>query len=231
MKNGIFSLAFFLSLILTSSVTFSQENEKPFTHTLQINAGYRGLVNTSDIGGLNPSWYNWSGNDCLNLIPSYELGYKNKFFAKLRYANYYYSRRLSIRYNEVYYVDGTEYPDYFYPDLIYSIVENIDRVDVLSVVFSYNFLNKSKRNHLKLGFDIGYGLETSIKGLDYGVNWREKMDFATYKNLLNLGIELSYKHYLNKHFAIGVETGFGYLVCKGYCENPANLMLNCSYTF
>jgi len=230
MKNGILSLTFFLCLTFASSVSFSQENEKLFTHTLQINAGYRGLVNTSDLGA-EPSWYNWSGNDCLNLIPSYELGYKNKFFAKLRYANYYYSQRLSIRYNQVYDVYGSEYPPYFYPDIYYSIVENIDRVDVLSVVFSYNFLNKSKRNHLKLGFDIGYGLETSIKGLDYEENWREKMDFATYKNLLNLGIELSYKHYLNKHFAIGVETGFGYLVSKGYYENPANLMATCSYTF
>lgn len=230
MKNRILSLTFFLSLILSSSVSFSQENEKIFTHTLQINAGYRGLVNTCDLGA-EPSWYNWSGNDCLNLIPSYELGYKNKFFAKIRYANYYYSKRLSMRYNQVYYVNGTEYPDYFYPDIIYTIVENIDRVDVLSVVFSYNFLNKSKRNHLKLGLDIGYGLETSVHGLYNGVNWREKMDYASYKNLLNLGIELSYKHYLNKHFAIGVETGFSYLVSKGYSENPANLMATCSYTF
>lgn len=230
MKNRILSLALFLCLILSSSVSFSQENEKIFTHTLQINAGYRGLVNTPDIGGASPSWYNWSGNDCLNLIPSYELGYKNKFFAKLRYANYYYSKMLSIRYNQVESVDGTN-PLFYYPDLIYTIVENIDRVDVLSVVFSYNFLNKSKRNHLKLGLDIGYGLETSVHGLYNGVNWREKMDYATYKNLLNLGIELSYKHYLNKHFAIGVETGFSYLVSKGFCENPANLMATCSYTF
>lgn len=57
MKNGILSLAFFLCLIIESSVSFSQENEKLFTHTLQINAGYRGLVNNSDLG-VNPSWYN-----------------------------------------------------------------------------------------------------------------------------------------------------------------------------
>ena len=208
MKFRTISLVLLFCLMFSSIVCFSQNDGKKFTHTIQTTLGTRSLSHQND-----DRIY---GNFYLNLIPSYELGYKNKFFVKLRYANYYYDK---IQWIDLEPQGGVlTQTTYLYP-----ILEQKQRIDVYSIVLSYNILNRVKRHNLKLGLDMGCGF-TKLYG-----DMRYKQDDKN--NLIELGLELSYKFYINQHFAIGAEADFGSLSRVGYETQNLGLNATLSYTF
>lgn len=153
----------------SSSCKFKKED---LSHTIQTQVGYRWID-----GFLG--FYDFK----TNLIPSYEIGYKNKCFAKLRYITF------SDTYN-----DNTYLADY---DYMLPIREQ--RFNLFSLVLGYNFLNAQSNHLLKLGLELGYGFDR-LKYEDKHID---------YYNYFGIGGELSYKYFITDNIGIGGEINYG----------------------
>ena len=134
---------------------YSQEAKKhKFTHSLTENVG---MIFKFNLEG--DSFYPsvTGGYSLLNFIPSYELGYNNMFFLKLKYRN------LENETNHFYY--GGYY-----------------RSDAYSVLISYNLLKKTSSNSLKIGF--GYSLlnvvDKSLLPSSYYENYQKNFVLAEF---------------------------------------------------
>lgn len=177
--TSIALLVFFLSL---AQMGFSQNktstskeiSSKDFNHTIQTQLGYRWI-----------DGYLGSYSVKTNLIPSYELDYKNTYFAKLRYITY------SEDYTgNIYLVDYN----------VYNPIRST-RLNLFSLVLSYNFLNTNSSHILKLGLDLGYGLN----------NMLFEGDIREYYNYFGVGGELSYKYFITDNIGLGGEINYGYV--------------------
>lgn len=193
------------SFFLVSITGFSQGkgshlqriNSKTFTHTFQTQLGFKW------VDGFLGNYDFWA-----NFLPSYEIGYQNKYFAKLRYVTFYEDYR---DYNvETYLVDYAIYKPMKY-----------QRFNLFSLVLSYNLLNPDSDHILKVGADLGYGVD-KLKFRD---------NSKAYFNYMELGFELSYKYFFYENFGIGAEANFGY-VFGTYLSKPTyGIGLTFSYRF
>ncbi len=173
-----FLILLFLSITFSG---FSQEEKKhKFTHTLTENIG---LVYKLELDFLDvyPSIHdNYS---LRNLIPSYELGYNNKFFLRLKYRN------LTSKFYE------------------YTNTEVVSKYDAYSIAFSYNLYDDSSPHSVRFGagYYVANFMEKTI-GID-GPN----RSTPTYDNRMkysNLLLTWSYVYKLTPHFSIGTDIDF-----------------------
>ena len=200
MKKQLITSALLICLSLCSQMAFSQnkndgssqEQQKIFSHTIQTQVGYR------CIDGFMGDY-----NILTNLIPSYELGYKNKYFAKLSYITFFedYSGFIYL----------TDYN-------VYQTVKNT-RFNFFSLVLSYNLLNCQSKHILKAGLDLGYGFNNVL----YDGNKRN------YYHYYGLGGELTYKYFLTKNIGIGAELNYGYVYRKDIELPKIGINLTFSY--
>ncbi len=182
-SRKVVSVLLLLCLLSFSKLGFSQDessnsckfNKEDFSHTIQTQVGYRWID-----GFLG--FYDFK----TNLIPSYEIGYKNKYFAKLRYITF------SDTFN-----DNTYLVDYHY---IVPVREQ--RFNLFSLVLGYNFLKPQSNHLLKLGLELGYGFDR-LKYEDKHIG---------YYDYFGLGGELSYKYFITKNIGIGGEINYGYVI-------------------
>ncbi|NCC18913.1 MAG: hypothetical protein EOM29_08255 [Bacteroidia bacterium] len=174
---SVLLLVFFLSF---SQIGFSQSEssnsckfkKEDLSHTIQTQVGYRWID-----GFLG--FYDFK----TNLIPSYEIGYKNKYFAKLRY----------ITFSEKY--SGNIY----LADYDYMLPIRDQRFNLFSLVLGYNFLNAQSNHLLKLGLELGYGFDR-LKYEDKHID---------YYNYFGIGGELSYKYFITGNIGVGGEINYG----------------------
>jgi len=203
MKKQLFTSAMLVCLFLFSQMAFSQSDnkastqgqQKVFSHTIQTQAGYRWID-----GFLGD--YNF----LTNLIPSYELGYKNKYFAKLRYVTF-----------------SKDYTGYNYLTdygLVYQPVKST-RFNLFSLVLGYNFLNSQSKHILKGGLDLGYGFDNVL----YDGYIRK------YYHYFGLAGELSYKYFITYNIGIGAELNYGYVFRNDMYFPTSGLNLTFSYRF
>lgn len=167
-----FLILLFLSITYSG---FSQEEKKHnFTHTLTENIGFISKFNLENKGGypsINGAY------SLLNLIPSYELGYNNKTFLKLKFRN------LTNETNS--------YQLYL-------------RQDAYTALFSYNLLNKNSNHSFKSG--LGYTLVRHVeKYVNYDMNGNELPASYEKESLNNFLVALSYSYKVTPHFAFGFD--------------------------
>lgn len=191
MKNRVKLFLVVCTFIISSFTCFSQENNgNIYSHTLQTNISYRYTIG-------HPA-EKLDANSLLNFIPSYELGYKNMFFAKFRYLNCNY---FQMNKNDI----------FFYGREGVNNLKITERLDAFTFTLSYNFLNKSPRHILKTGINIGYYFSTSrtlsIDPFQYN-SYYDSIQFTNH--LLGFGLECSYKYQISTHFAIGAEIDYAF---------------------
>ncbi len=184
-------------------IGFSQEEkkEKLFSHTISNNIG---IIIPLDLDwGYYPyPTFDGTKYSYLNFILSYELGFKNMVFAKLKFRN----------------LRNTYYDDYpFFRENNYS--------DAYSIIFTYNTLwKKSKKLLLKVGqgFSI-FNWHTKYERLDGYGNYlsTEYSNHNSFGFLVSLG--LSYK--IIENFAVGLDIDLYYLILF------REYSLSFSYTF
>lgn len=171
MKKFVFVLLF---LCIAFSGVSQEEKKHNFTHTLTENIGLIYKFNLQ-CDGFYPSIS--SAYSFLNLIPSYELGYNNNMFLKLKFRNV----EDNIKYDRGY-TRNNEY----------------------SVLFRYNVLKKTSSHSLKFG--VGYALLSGIeKYVDYDENGQDlphRYERFTKNTFL---IDLSYSYKVTPHFAFGFD--------------------------
>lgn len=179
-SKKVISVLLLVFLLSFSQMGFSQSessstckfNKEDLSHTIQTQLGYRWID-----GFLG--FYDFK----TNFIPSYEIGYKNKYFAKLRYITF--SEKYS---GNVYLIDY----DYLLP-------VRSQRFNLFSLVLGYNFLNAQSNHLLKLGLELGYGFDR-LKYVDKHID---------YYNYFGVGGELSYKYFITDNIGIGGEINYG----------------------
>jgi hypothetical protein len=165
---------------------FSQENKR-FSMTIQTNIGlYSSYYN------YNSEWKQHSGKMLVNLIPTFEVGFKNKIFIKAK------------RYNLARATAQWTYETWFF-DIRDTITDTVSRRDDLYAVgVSYNFLNKRSDMSLKAGIDLGIVYEKNAD--KYSWLWFHLSD----NNLSPyIGLDLEYKYFITKHIAVGVDGMWG----------------------
>ena len=179
-SKKVISVLLLIFLLSFSQIGFSQSEssssckfkKEDLSHTIQTQVGYRWID-----GFLG--FYDFK----TNLIPSYEIGYKNKYFAKLRY----------ITFSEKY--TGNIY----LADYDYMLPIRDQRFNLFSLVLGYNFLNAQSNHLLKLGLELGYGFDR-LKYEDRHID---------YYNYFGIGGELSYKYFITDNIGIGGEINYG----------------------
>lgn len=179
-SKKVISVLVLIFLLSFSQSGFSQSessnsckfNKEDLSHTIQTQVGYRWID-----GFLG--FYDFK----TNLIPSYEIGYKNKYFAKLRY----------ITFSEKY--TGNIY----LADYDYMLPIRDQRFNLFSLVLGYNFLKPQSNHLLKLGLELGYGFDR-LKYEDKHID---------YYNYFGIGGELSYKYFITDNIGIGGEINYG----------------------
>lgn len=179
-SKKVISVLLLIFLLSFSQIGFSQSEssnsckfkKEDLSHTIQTQVGYRWID-----GFLG--FYDFK----TNLIPSYEIGYKNKYFAKLRY----------IIFSEKY--TGNIY----LADYDYMLPIRNQRFNLFSLVLGYNFLNAKSNHLLKLGLELGYGFDR-LKYEDKHID---------YYNYFGIGGELSYKYFITGNIGVGGEINYG----------------------
>jgi hypothetical protein len=178
-----------LVALFMCGVAVSQEKEKKFTLSIQEN-----VVSFTDIMLLTNKSYvsldDINNTILLNYIPSFELDYDNKYFARLRF-NYLRTDKSIIEENGGCFKSfphNALKTTYKYDHKFYSS----------SAVLGYNFLNESKAHRLKVGVILG-GVYADTKGENYGSR------FETYSWHFQVGGELSYQYFLpNTNYRLGL---------------------------
>lgn len=179
-SKKVISVLLLVFLLSFSQIGFSQSEssssckfkKEDLSHTIQTQVGYRWID-----GFLG--FYDFK----TNLIPSYEIGYKNKYFAKLRY----------ITFSEKY--TGNIY----LADYDYMLPIRDQRFNLFSLVLGYNFLKPQSSHLLKLGLELGYGFDR-LKYEDKHID---------YYNYFGIGGELSYKYFITGNIGVGGEINYG----------------------
>ncbi|MBP1631116.1 MAG: hypothetical protein H6Q15_2009 [Bacteroidetes bacterium] len=203
--NKIIHILLFFAISLTG---FSQEEkEYRFTHTLTESVGL--FYNYDNLFGKEYSFSVWEKYGLINLIPSYELGYNNMLFAKVKVRNFEYYKGSTTEFND-------------YPNNLKLIKDESNR-NAFSLVLGYNFLKKNPKHSLRLGAGLSCLRSYSKEELVYP-NRTDSHKVVQYKYLLNL--ELSYRYMISKHFGIGAEF-------ENYGVTSSKYFLNgtLSYTF
>ena len=186
MKKAILAL-----ICMFGGICYGQQESRTFSHTLQEEIG---IFEASYNDYLHQDLYNikW-----INFIPAYEIGYKNKVFAKIRFKNL------------IHVEEEKEIWRFFAPSSS-RVVE--EKLDMMSLVVSYNYFSCQKHT-LKAGIDFGYCWHelTTAAGNEFN------------DKLWSLAIEASYKYNFNPHFAVGVQGGYGFMEVK---QNPIHGLLD-----
>jgi hypothetical protein len=178
-----------LVALFMCGVAVSQEKEKKFTLSIQEN-----VVSFTDIMLLTNKSYvssdDISNTILLNYIPSFELDYDNKYFARLRFNYLRTDKSIVEEYGGCFksFPHNALKTTYKYDHKFYSS----------SAVLGYNFLNESKAHRLKAGVILG-GVYADTKGENY-----ESL-FETYSWHFQVGGELSYQYFLpNTNYRLGL---------------------------
>lgn len=161
-------------------LSFTQEKaKKRFSHTIAQNYGVivqfqlGPNIITPSIDGTNYKF--------LNLIPSYEFGFNNMFFAKLKFRN------LRNHYYMSYYSQETDY------------------LDAYSVIFTYNILRKHKTRMLQVG--TGYSLMHIHSKNTYIDQYGNKpsVEYAEDFKFHHFIIAISSTQKITQNFGVGIE--------------------------
>lgn len=197
-----------LLLLAISFKGYSQEEKKHrFTHTITENVGLFIDVKNSNF---TCKLLGYKGYGLINLIPSYEIGYNNTYFARFKVRNIDFNH---IEKNQYYiYADG----DYLNNNSIYSHYTYF--TNAYSLIFARNILNPQSKHILKLGLGLGCLSRGSRTEYDNKVSYH-------YSNSADLIVGLSYRYILNKHLGIGIESDW-------FIDNlDFDLNATLSYTF
>ena len=162
-----------LVCFLSFNINAQEVKEKMFTHSLTENLGIIRSFQLDDI----PTYPSLNGiYSLLNLIPSYEFGYKNKVFLRLKFRNLENTKRIS----EIY-----------------------GRFDAYSIVLNYNFLKRNSKHSLKIGsgYVLGdYHDKTFYYNNNGGIEYYHGNDIENH-----FLFTLSYLYKLNNHYSFGME--------------------------
>jgi hypothetical protein len=204
-----------LVALFMCGVAVSQENEKKFTLSIQ-----ESLLPFGDITYFTDNFYheievNYPNDIYLNYLPSFELDYDNKFFARLRFnvlkAEF---QPLFISQKSIFPEDGNE-----------IIIEYFDEITTsTSLVLGYNFLNKSKAHRLKASAILGAAYIYPKGAVSVPIQIEKPWHFQ-------VGGELSYQYFLpstNYRLGLGASCEFSY-VNGLYSPHFLNFNLNVSY--
>jgi len=190
-----------LILLSFSSNSFSQtNNQNEFSHTI---AHDFGIIIPFMLDSYEPKpSFDGSAYSALNFIPSYELGYRNMFFGKVKYRN--------LRNREIYFDDISEEKEY---------------LDAYSIIFSYNTLWMKDKLALKVGAGYSiFNVHTVKSGFDNNsqVNYKEHIQDIKYANFV-FSVSLTKK--LSKNFVVGLDIDlYDLIICRDYS-------LSLGYTF
>jgi len=179
---------FILLLLAISFKGFSQEEKKHrFTHTLTESVGL--FYNNDNFLFDQYSFSVWENYGLINLIPSYELGYNNMLFAKVK-----------VRHFQYYDETSTEIYTLLPSDI--KAIRMVENSNAFSLIVGYNFLRKSNKHSLRLGA----GLSCLRSYVNFELIYPNRTDsYRGVQYIYQLNLELSYRYMINKHFGIGAE--------------------------
>ena len=187
-----------LVALFMCGVAVSQENEKKFTFSIQEN-----LLPFGDITYFTDNFYhdievNYPNDMYLNYLPSFELDYDNKFFARLRF------NVLKAEFRTRFIIQKSIFPE----DGNEIIIEYFDEITTsTSLVLGYNFLNKSKAHRLKASAILGAAYIYPKGAVSVPIQIEKPWHFQ-------VGGELSYQYFLpstNYRLGLGASCEFSYV--------------------
>jgi hypothetical protein len=170
-KNVLIILCCFLSY----NINAQEAKEKKFTHSLTENFGTIlkfQLDNMPNYPALNGDY------SFLNLIPSYEFGYNNKVFFRLKFRN------LENESNSF---------------------EIYRRFDAYSIVLNYNLLKRNSKHSFKIGagYVLGHYHDKTFYEYNEEINYNYGKDIENH-----LLFTLSYLYKIDNHLSFGIEADF-----------------------
>lgn len=189
--------------ILLLICCLSNAKAQNITHTLQFKVfgSY-----SADFGqgfakeDLNLSVLNYGVNNWLwNLIPSYELGYKNKWFFKLQHTG------MGSMENGIYYVD-------YIGESGTIPIQYREQMHYLTLYASYNlFPSQWEAHRLKLGIGPGFYI-----GVSKVIDRRDKKEIVETSRPYGaaFGLQLSYQWLFRENLYIGAETNYIQSIAK-----------------
>jgi hypothetical protein len=134
----------------------------------------------------------------LNYLPSFELDYDNKFFARLRF------NVLKAEFRTRFIIQKSIFPE----DGNEIIIEYFDEITTsTSLVLGYNFLNKSKAHRLKASAILGAAYIYPKGAVSVPIQIEKPWHFQ-------VGGELSYQYFLpstNYRLGLGASCEFSYV--------------------
>lgn len=185
-------------LLCVSSVLFAQESTKyaghakdMYSHTLQFKfyADFRQAIDEHSTNLISYSLVNYGAYNTLwNLIPSYEFGYKYKWFFKLESSCYAFMMNESSLNN----------------------YEQIIRFNTIQTYVSYNFLPAHLLHMLKFGLGPGVKIYTSKSKSEILNNYGkpEILRSEAHSGSFTFGAEMTYQWNFYKWFNVGAEVGY-----------------------
>lgn len=171
MKTSTFCIL--ISFVVFLCVSAEAQEKRNFSHTIteRISSVSLNYPHTLFSLGGEMSWY--------NLIPSYELGYKNKFFGKIQYLY------------------STEHT------FITTYNHSFD------LIFSYNFLNAKSASKLKLGIGPSLCEHTKENVSHEFIEGQQVSSYGKEKKIYVGGtIELGYVYSIKNIVNIGFKSSF-----------------------